>query len=240
MNAYAQWGQFKSFNICGATEEDRLYLVEVHTGYSASGPLGRRPGVLLHNGTSKKDPILAAAGDESQFAARAYSFNNESIILMPPLRGSTAAQTGDFVTERMRASVSSGQVTFDFDIEVGSGDKLRQERFQWRKIKKGTDGSAKEGGFTLVAANSGAPSTPSSSSSTNADGHVVALLMWRKLFPTFKHAFTLELFGRGLSGELGERWRLMVVMTALRLWTIRVKGKTTKGLIAMGEKMSTK
>lgn len=64
--------------------------------------------------------------------------------------------------------------------------------------------------------------------------------MWWKLFPTFKRAFTLQLLGREQTGELGERWSLMVVMTALKLQSIRVQEKTSKWLIAAGKKMSTK
>jgi len=64
-----------------------------------------------------------------------------------------AGNTGDFVLERMRGSTSAtGQVTFSFDIEVnyggGDGGKqgVRRERFEWGKVEKGTDDTAKEGG----------------------------------------------------------------------------------------------
>jgi hypothetical protein len=68
MNAHFQWMAIKTFNLCGATQHDRLYVVEMHTGYSGKGPLGLKAGIMLHNGLSTKDPILAVAGDESQFA----------------------------------------------------------------------------------------------------------------------------------------------------------------------------
>ena len=113
MNAYAQWGQLKSFNICGESERDRLYAFEVHTGYSGKKPLGTRPGMLLHNGTSSKDPILATAGDESQLGARVYAFNLESIILMPPLRLVVHADD-HLITERMGARTSGDHVAFSF------------------------------------------------------------------------------------------------------------------------------
>jgi hypothetical protein len=234
MEAYSEWGQFKTLNLCGATRQDRLYLVEVHTGYSGKGPLGTRPGVLLHNGMTKNDPVLAATGDVSQFAARMYAFNNESIILMPPLSG--ASRKVEFVTEQMTASVdSAGQVVFRFAIEVNDGKTTRREPFEWRKIEKGTDDAAKEGGFRLVASGRSQPATSGASSSAGADD-VVALLMWHKMLSTSGHLFTLQLLGRGASGELGERWTLMVVMTALRLRMIRVHGKTAKGVVAVGQK----
>ncbi|KAK4033674.1 hypothetical protein C8A01DRAFT_19413 [Parachaetomium inaequale] len=241
MNAYGQWTKLKSFNLCGATEKDRLYQVSLHTGYSASAPLGTRPGVLLHNGMSSKDPVLAAAGYDSQ--ASFYSFNNQSVVLMPPLPGA-AARAGDFVTEQMPAVIRGGLLVFPFSVELDSGGKIQHEKFEWRKFKSGVDGSAKEGGFRLVRLPSsgstrlgGEPDTVASSSPAGGDdSEVVACLAWCKLFPTFKHAFTLQLLGRGQSGELGERWSLMVVITALRLWALRANHKTSKSAIAGGQK----
>ncbi|KAK3903693.1 hypothetical protein C8A05DRAFT_14343 [Staphylotrichum tortipilum] len=252
MTASSDWGQFKTFNLCGVTSHDRLYLIEAHLGYSGKAPLGTRPGLLLHNGTSKNDPILAAAGDESQFAARAYSFCNNSLILMPPLpdAGPLSAD-GGLVTEWLRASVNDAkEVTFTFGIEVGNPHKeeVRRERFEWRKIERGTDEAAKEGGYRLVAASdaSGPPEgTPaavaSSSLSPDAGGRdVLALLSWSKRFSTSRQVFSLELLGRGQSGELGERWALMVVMTALRLLVMRIAGKTAKPVISAGQKLASK
>ena len=256
MNFYSHWGQFKTGNLCGATEADRLYLVEVHTGYSGSGPLGTRPGLLLHNGMSKTDPILAAAGATSQWGVRAYSFTNESIIMMP-----LAGHTEDFVQEQMRASIGAAkQVTFSFSIEVshhvdGGRQEVRRERFEWRKVEKGTDDRAKEGGFKLVAAASSAangkpPADISGASSSSAassppspaatDGHdALAFLIWGKssFMAKSQQILALKLLGRGQSGELGERWTLMVVMTALQLWSLRSHGKTTKGIVAAGDKV---
>ena len=259
MNFYSHWDQFKTGDLCGTTEADRLYLVEVHTGYSGSGPLGTRPGLLLHNGMAKTDPILAAVGATSQWGARVASFTNESIILMP-----LVGHTEDFVQERMRASTgATKQVTFSFSVEVnhrvdGGRQEARRERFEWRKIEKGTDDTAREGGFKLVAAassaangnpsadmsgpsSSSAASSPSSPAATDNHG-VLAFLIWGKSFSISKskQILALELLGRGQSGELGERWTLMVVMTALRLWSLRLAGKTTKGLVAASEKVKGK
>jgi hypothetical protein len=241
MNAHGQWGKLKSFNLCGATEQDRLYHVDIHTGYRGRPPLGTRPGVVLHAGMSSKAPVLAAAAYDSQWSARIYSFNGESVILMPSLLPATA-RTSNFVTGKMTAFVrGGGQVVFSFSIEVSlsHGKEPRREKFEWRKFDKDVDETAKEGGFKLVRL----PSRRSSSTTkladdtdTDAGSEVLALLAWRRLFPKFKHAFTLQLLGRGQSGELGERWSLMVVITALRLWALRVAGKTKKGVIAAGRK----
>lgn len=78
----------------------------------------------------------------------------------------------------MRASVSPGQVTFGFEIEVGSVNNIWHEEFDWRKIKKGTDDRIKEGGFRLVASSPDEADASGTSSLARVDGQVVTLLMW--------------------------------------------------------------
>jgi hypothetical protein len=52
--------------------------------------------------------------------------------------------------------------------------------------------------------------------------------------------YTLTFVGSGLSNDLGERWKAVVVVTAARLWAIRLHGRTKKSTISMGEKISGK
>ncbi len=88
-----------------------------------------------------------------------------------------------------------------------------------------------------MAAISGGPGS-SSGEEEAAGTHVLALLAWSRFsWTSTTQGPTLRLLGRGQSGELGERWRLIVVMTALRLWTARMKGGTAKGIVAAGEKV---
>ena len=113
----------------------------MHTGYSGKGPLGNMAGFLLHNGTSTKDPILAAAGDESQAAFRVYSSNTDSVILMPSME--PCATSKPMVTERMRVTtLADYSVVFCFSVE--NDDKMGLEKFEWRKLKKGDDNIAKK------------------------------------------------------------------------------------------------
>jgi len=255
MNAYYIYelsvAALKTFKLCGATESDFLYSIEVHSGYSMSGPLGSRPGVILHNGTSRKHPILAASGDESQTSSAVYAFNPRSVVLMPPLHPSPRPTTPhDMVTEVMRGvSVPSDKgVAFRFSIEIGT-EKLRRESFEWVKIK---DTETKQGGYKLVRAlpehetSAASQAGSSSGSSTQAalpeyddiEREVLALLLWPKGWVTWlKHVFSLEFKGSGLSGALGERWALMVVITAIRIWMLRINLKTAKGTVAIADKV---
>jgi hypothetical protein len=117
----------------------------MHTGLSMKKPLGIRPGLLLHDGLSTKDRILAAAGNESWFA---HTFNNKSILLQPPLEPQTSQDYRDMTTEIMEGSTRKelGAV-FCFSIEVG--EDMHRVSFEWRKMKKSEEYS-KAKGFKLV------------------------------------------------------------------------------------------
>lgn len=81
------------------------------------------------------------------------------------------------------------------------------------------------------------PLGPSSSSSPPApnEADIVAELSFRNIV-NLNHSFTLELKGAGLTGELGDRWTLMVVMTSLALRWLRQNGKTKKVTVRAAQK----
>ncbi|KAJ9483282.1 hypothetical protein VN97_g10133 [Penicillium thymicola] len=247
MSVHGQWTKWKSMNLCaGSDAKDRLCLIEMQTGYSGKPPLGMRTGFLLRNGMSTKDPLLAAAGDESRGI---HAFNPDGIVFLPPLDPDAKSNRMD--TELLCAEPgTNNDIAFHFSIEVGN--KERREAFAWRKTKKGED-QAKRNGFKLVrlspSQQSSQPSgggsssgqAPSSSSYPLAgkDGETVAFLGWVMAWPSLTHAFTLEVVD-GQSSALGGRWTLMVIATAVRLYTLHVKGKTSKFVVDMGKKTSGK
>ncbi|KAL0930310.1 uncharacterized protein CTRU02_214385 [Colletotrichum truncatum] len=145
MNGFYRMTGIKTFNLCGATRDEPLFVVEVHTGFSRKAPLGARPGILLRNGTDSKDPIIAAAGDESQWDQRVYAFNSTTVVLLPPLERRNSLH--DMMTEMMKLRTTGDEIAaFGFSIEVG--EKLGRKKFEWRKVKK--DDEAKSGGFRLT------------------------------------------------------------------------------------------
>jgi hypothetical protein len=255
MNAYYVYSMagLKSITLCGTNEKDRLYCIEVHTGWSTKRPLGfMRPGVHIHNGPTMKDPVLVAAGDLSMDAAKIYHFSLESIVLLPPLNEATDEDMGNMVTETMSASTVPGDkdaIAFRFEIEVEDvdGGKRLREGFEWRSVKKqDKDPHAVEGGFKLLRldrdhqrAHAAPPSSPQAVVQEGIENNVVAVLAWAKM-TAIKHAFSLQLLGHGLSGALGERWTLMVVATAARLWTLHGTGRATRTGTKIGEKMRSK
>ena len=245
MNGYSlrEWSleALKAFKLCGSDENDFLYIIEAHNGLSAKGPLDTRPGWYLHNGTSSKDPILAAAGDESQHASVVYGFNLNTIIRLPPLQPSTKSKA--MVTEFMHATTTRNHgVAFRFSIETGS-ENMQREDFEWRKTPKSTD--AEKGGFELVrllsCSNEAKPNVSDSDGqglvpppASDSGCETVAMITWKGIW---KHGFTLELKGSGLSGGLGERWSLMVVITGVRLLGLRATGRTKWAAIRIAEKI---
>ncbi|OQE44889.1 hypothetical protein PENCOP_c002G07674 [Penicillium coprophilum] len=244
MNVHGQWTKWKSLNLCGASAKDRLCLIEMQTGYSGKPPLGMRTGFILRNGMSSKDPLLAAAGDESQGL---HAFNPDGIVFLPSLDPYSKSDRMD--SEVIRAEPgTNNDIAFHFSIEIG--EKQQREEFAWRKAKKGDDG-AKRNGFKLVRLSSGQQVSQQSVSSSvqkpasslppspGKDGENVAFLGWVMAFPSMTHAFTLDLVD-GQSEILGTRWTLMVIVTAIRLYTLHVKGKTSKFVVDMGKKDSGK
>lgn len=244
MTVHGQWTKWKSMNLCGASAQERLCLIEMQTGYSGKPPLGMRTGFVLRDGMSTKAPLLAAAGDQSRGL---HAFNPDGIVFLPPLDPDPKSERMD--TELMRAEPgTNNDIAFHFSIEVG--EEARREEFAWRKVKKGDD-QAERNGFKLVRLSSsqqtsqpsGSSSVQESSSSSpplaGKDGETVAFLGWVVAWPSLTHAFTLELVD-GRSGALGGRWTLMVIVTAIRLYTLHVKGRTSKFVVDIGKKTSGK
>ncbi|KAI1073703.1 hypothetical protein F5B20DRAFT_597268 [Whalleya microplaca] len=256
MKAYYQWNLsgIKVFFLCGPNgEQERLFAVEQHMGYSLGPPLGTRPGMILYNGTKTKDYILAACCDESYQAVRPYAFNPNSIILLPPWEFGSKFMVREIM--RARTTEDNG-VAFRFSLEVGHEEKKRRETFEWKKITKADkDEDAKQGGFKLLhvlpspeqsqqrggSSSQGLVNASSSSSAAAAAGsgdEVLAMFAWTKTLSNLKHPFTLEFVGSGRTGAWGERWTLAVIITAMRLWMLHWYAKTNRPVVHMSEKMN--
>ncbi|KFY23018.1 hypothetical protein V493_06156 [Pseudogymnoascus sp. VKM F-4281 (FW-2241)] len=239
MNLYGEWTKWRSLNLCGANAKERLCLIELQNGRSDKPPLGMRMGFLLRDGMSINDPLLAAVGDESRY----NTFNPDGIIFLPPLDPDPKSDRMD--KEFMRAEPgTNNDIAFHFSIEVGKEE--RREEFAWRKVKKGDD-QAERNGYKLVRLSSSQQtSQPSRSSNVQEsssfspllagkDGETVAFLGWTMSWSDLTTAFKLELVD-SQSGALGGRWTLMVIVTAIRLYALRVNGKTSKFVVDIGKK----
>ncbi|KAL4876708.1 hypothetical protein BJY04DRAFT_222883 [Aspergillus karnatakaensis] len=214
MSLHGQWTKLRSMNLCaGTASKDRLCLIEMQTGYRGRPPLGMRTGFVLRDGMSSKDSILAAAGDEEPGL---HAFNPNGIVFFPSRDPDAGLKPDDedLDTEIMRAEPGlNGDIAFYFSIEVGNEGSRGD--FAWRKVRGG-----KKKGFELVRV--GKEEEPQ-----------VAFVKWVVAWPKLTHAFTLKL-AEGQAEVLGGRWVLMVAVTAIRLYTLYVKGKTNKAVVNMG------
>jgi hypothetical protein len=230
MTAHLTGARFKSFLLCGKTKSSVLFKVSVHLGFSTRGPLGTMPGIYLHNGKSTADPVLAAAGDESQLAQRVYAFNNRSVIMLPALsRDKQTMSSDEWTRELMVGSTTEGSdgVVFRFAVDIcrDGGGAVARERFEWRKFKKGTDAEHPMGGFKLFWVGG------------DSSRCVAVWELGSGLAKYWDHMFTLRFIDSDASRELGHRWQAMVVVTASRLWMVRLHGKTKRSTIGIGEKI---
>ncbi|KAI1761693.1 hypothetical protein GGR53DRAFT_459519 [Hypoxylon sp. FL1150] len=182
----------------GEHQATPLYAVTVHSGWSG------KPKVILHSGPTDTSPPLAAIDNEI------FGCGSPPEV-MPPSRNRPFAQ-------RLHDSSGLGFATFTFSCQtamVTGGQRI--ETYQWRH-SRGNEVKALGGhgsGWKLVRV---APDAPAPSGATFAsDGReVVAAFAWASGSLTKKIKF--RFLGSGESGNLGERWAVMAVATALKIW----------------------
>lgn len=228
--AYYQWKMSATFHL-GESADQRLYAVSTHIGWAKN----RRPGIVLHNGTSDKDPVLAVAGEEHGW----NDFSPNSVITLPPLPGSPQERC----TEIMGAGTSGKTVYFRFSIEVGHGKELRREEFVWQACKgeeaKKLVDAPWECGFKLTRLSDQAgPSNGESHKEVpgvTGDGQeVLAIFAWNRGW-SITNPFRVQFVGSGRGAVMGERWELMVVITGLRLWWLKRQGRVSERVVASRE-----
>ncbi|KAL6856831.1 hypothetical protein J3F83DRAFT_763817 [Trichoderma novae-zelandiae] len=228
MTIKACWS--RNFTICDSISNEAIYLAKFHPfGLYCTKPLGARAGFILHNGVSSNDVVLAAAGDITVFEQRANPFSNKSHILLPPLpkNDKTQASQQPTVMETMTGKLVAEKGTvFRFSVETGRA--MQRQNFEWRRF-------ARDDSWELVRYSS-------SSRKVLPKGEIVAILSWAPVllasaFDPFnaQAVGTLQLLNSLESYALGERCTLAVVISALRLWHLRIRGKDTQAYIKFGE-----
>ncbi|KAJ5832449.1 hypothetical protein N7474_000760 [Penicillium riverlandense] len=217
-------------SLCDGSPDKCIAFVQKHAGYDST-PLGMAAGITLHMGTNKKGAIIAAAGSTSFNSSPLYMFNANSIIVIPRLGCEEKRVTTPTVREEMRAATSPVYgVVFRFSIEVGDDDDIRRERVEWRRLEKAPDFDSKYG-FQLVRLEA----RKAASASADKDGETVALLSIDRFLSKNPHRCTIRLMGSAESGEVGYRCKLMIVITALRVYRLVMEGKGGKKYVKISE-----
>jgi hypothetical protein len=223
-NGYYQKKLTSTFHL-GEHADQPLFAVKTHTGWSGV------PGVVLHSGPTDKDPPLAAAGNETGLESERHK---DTLVLLPPPPGAENESSYEF----LRHDPSFKTETYRFTIDVGlGGDKeTLPENFEWRpsdrqEIQQLVKRNKYILGWELVRLGSRVDIRDGEGSSgITPDGEEIVAVWARYAGWSLTKAFKFQFMGSGASGELGERWAVMAVISALRIWCLEGMGQTDEGL----------
>lgn len=197
----------KSYMI-GVHQNQPLYAVSCHTGWSS------KPAVILHSGPNESMPPLAAV-DSSPYSTTAT-------MILPPLPGTGSTE------ERMESSRGFGFPSHMFSVEVGPNNQ--RERFEWRH-SRGAEVDSLGGlrrGWKLVRLDSNVRNGGQfavGGARTRDGDEVVAV--WANVGMTLSKSFNFRFLGNGDNGSMGERWAVMAVISALRIWDKERKSRSS-------------
>ncbi|KAI1388805.1 uncharacterized protein F4822DRAFT_429423 [Hypoxylon trugodes] len=188
----------------GEHQANPLYAVSLHSGLSG------QPDVVLHSGPNEKLPPFAGAKRDGWGGAAKITF--------PTGLGSQET------VEKMEKGGSLTHPTFSFSIEVGPG--MWRETFEWRHTSgaavKALDGQRSGWKLVRLAGGGGA-----GFGATSSDGkEVVAVWAWASASLT--KVFKFQFLSSGANGALGDRWAIMAVITALKIWDRQRREKNAR------------
>ncbi|KAI0426750.1 hypothetical protein F5Y09DRAFT_51600 [Xylaria sp. FL1042] len=213
LNAYLKGGFTKTFHL-GESKDSPRFAARMHSGFT------KNPELVLYDGPSDKDAVLATATHESMF-------KSGSIITVPAHEG--VAHNSDSQQVTMTSPKLLKQKTYTFTADVGVGKETRREQFEWR-TSYGSEVRELDGykwGWKLVRLSSPAGDGSGGERSTRASGstsdglEVVAAWAHNNSMSMTK-AFKFQLMGGALTGMLGDRGTALALISALRIWSIEV------------------
>ncbi|KAH8160611.1 hypothetical protein CIB48_g7635 [Xylaria polymorpha] len=117
LNAYIPMAFTKTFHL-GEKKEAPSFAVRMHTGFT------KNPELVLYNGPSDKDPVLATATHESLWKSRT------TILTVPAREG--ALHDDESQSVKMACHWSLKHQTYTFTADIGVGKETRREEFEWR------------------------------------------------------------------------------------------------------------
>lgn len=190
----------------GRSENEKLFATSFGWGM-----LGRTV-ITIYDGPSKDDPVLVTSRHKS----------SKYIITLPSGPGSLSVKHGRPEGDGEDIPLSGGgSGSYGFSMRVGSqsteGSESPLEDFIWRRSS--SDEMKRLSGFTkrgwkLVR---DAPPTATADGTGIVDASEIVLVMVKD--ESFRKKSTQFCFvGRGLAGDLGERWELVAVLSGLLLW----------------------
>ncbi|KAM7189679.1 hypothetical protein V8F33_009927 [Rhypophila sp. PSN 637] len=254
----------KCMKLCGPTKNDAIYFVDYHVAKALRGTLRFAKGLCLLNGPNKYDTsaIVAGAGDlDSQTITTGGNSGTpnslsascrRSVIMMPALNPERNRQ--EMVEKIMYAGTTfrqpqpgipyHGLLSFRFSIEIGLERPRRRAEFEWVAVAPSgppTSGPTSPLSPVLPASKDDLIKDDDKYAADPDNAQLLAELIFSSAW-SCDHLMTLNLKGAALTGELGNRWTLMVVMTALRINYLRREGRTNslKKTLSWFKEKSTK
>ncbi|KAM0346144.1 hypothetical protein ACHAPU_005917 [Fusarium lateritium] len=203
--------------------------------YTISLPRGLYGDIILHSGPGNDSPPLATS-------SRIKKYHDDYLITLPSF-------SGHGVHEETLRRPKGLKGRFWFGCQVGDGSEQRVERFEWRR-SRGAEvksvGQSSWGGYKLVRLgstntkeeySSSEEDLPEGSSSSGegytSDGkQVVAVWGSASCWKTMSGVGEFQFRGSGATGELGNMWALMAVMSCMSIWQKVQRDNATAGATA--------
>ncbi|KAI2625723.1 hypothetical protein GGR54DRAFT_592732 [Hypoxylon sp. NC1633] len=186
----------------------------------------KTPLLLLHDGT-KPGQILAMISKPELRRGIYESVIQINAATLHPTHGGLNPTTFVMACQR--------QVThnlYQFSVQLGSGPEPHKEKFEWRSTR-GTEINAMfkhAKGYKLVRMGTEGPGGKRGSrqDGQSSDGkEIVAVWATQSLIPgnliPGGKPFKFELCGSGKDGSLGERFIIIALVTALKIWSAEIQ-----------------
>lgn len=228
LKCYFPFGLVRTFHM-GDESCRKTYAVANYNGVSRMGP--GIPCLILYNGPSDDDPAMAMVREEKGWNLKSRT----SIITLAPdpagprrEEGGGSTEYMGTTTEYMIGEAPRGELNlvFRFSVEVtalrGGGGRIR-EGFEWRRMSKDDVGDYKYG-YRLFRLRPGVDSSQPGGGS-GQDEEIVATVLLKG--PTSFKPLCLTFLGSGLAGGLGDRWTVLVAITAVKLLFLSIQGRIT-------------
>ncbi|KAI1448889.1 hypothetical protein F5Y02DRAFT_284424 [Annulohypoxylon stygium] len=217
------WGLYRllSLNrllVIASRQRGPLFVVSRHSGWWSL-----HPDIVLHRGPHRALPALAAG-------VGGVGIGRHSKIMLPPLPGSALVASSE-VLWRVQMPAEEGQplphVRFQFAIDVGlQAGQLTRESFEWRYDEGEFIAVFLEGarsGWKLVRLADEEAGSDYDGPQPAPRQEIVAVWAYTKMSLT--KILKCRYLGTGASGVFGERWSIMVAMTAMRMYQRQQKNK---------------
>lgn len=199
--------------ICLLSESDAR-----QASFTISLPYGWWGHMIFYDGPSDQHPVLVTTKDESKMG-------NKLSVMLP----ASPKEGVESRPELVKWQTLSGKERYWFGLEVGHGAQRHLQRFEWRH-SHGAEvhnlGGSKWG-WKLVRLGPQAGSDDGKASSTEAlasdGGEIVAVWADAKGL-SMTRIGEFRLMGSGATGELGQSFSLMALVSCMIIWqtTMRV------------------